>query len=470
MGNSAVPRFITPRSSPHTYGAAVAKLAAANGKPLMPWQRLAADLLGECDSDGRLLHRLGVVTVPRQAGKTTLMTPTTQHRALRRPQQRIWMTAQSGMMARELLLEQVDSLIGSPLASALRTTRASANTSVTVTANGSRIKAHPPTHDALHGVQSDLNVIDEGWAYSTDTADALMAAITPTQATRPDPQTLIVSTVGTADSLWFHGLIERGRLGQGVALIDYGVPEGTDPDDFDTIIAAHPAVGITQTPESIREARSSLSAAAYLRAYGNLATAAISPLWTTGTIDAVTGTDSIPEHARIGWGVAVDSGNRQSAVIVAAALVDDMAYGELIDLLPADAVPERIAQLVARHGGSVAVDAAGPSITIADQLARRVPVTGIDLRRMTAAVSSSAAMELIDRVDAGRIRVRAHPMLSAAMGSAATRRIGDRLIWARTNPAGVAVAASTAPVEALAAAMRAAADTRAPIPISVVFG
>ena len=247
---SAAPRFITPRTSPYTYGRRIGEMASAAGYPLMPWQQLAVDLVGECDRDGRLLHPVVVVTVQRQAGKTTALFPVMAHRAIRRPRQRIWYSAQTGQHAREQLLEMADSTAGSAIGPLLDVKRASANTSIEIPGLGSRIKAHPPTAGSMHSRQSDLSVVDEAWTFDIETAAALMAAIVPTQATRPDPQTLIVSTAGTADSVWFHGLIADGYAGR-IAIIDYGVPEGTSEDDLDTIVAHHPAIGHTQTREAL---------------------------------------------------------------------------------------------------------------------------------------------------------------------------------------------------------------------------
>lgn len=469
MPTPAEPRYLTPRTSEYTYGGAIAKLARANRKPLMPWQRQAADLLTECDYDGRLIHPLGVITVQRQSGKTTLLTPFSIQRALRRSGQRIWITAQSGQMARELLLEQVDALAGSPVYPLLKVTRANANTSITVPANGSRIKAHPPTHDSLHGVQGDLNMIDEGWVFDTDAADALMAAITPTQATRPDPQTIVASTVGTAESVWFHSLVQRGRNGE-FPLIDYGVPPGTDPDDIDTIVRHHPAVGFTQSRESILAARSTLTAAGYLRAYGNLETTRVSPLWSVSVLDRITDPTPMPDTARVAFGLAVDTATPSSAVIVAAGIDPaGVAFGELVEFLPTAEAPARALDLARRHAGAVGVDVTGPSLPAADALTRLAHTSPATVARYNGIESSSAAMELVERVDSDRVRVLPHPLMRAALESAATRPIGDRIVWARAVADGAAAAASIAPVDALGCAIRAALNARAPVAPAVHF-
>src|SRR6266508_5204234 len=74
MGRSrpCPPLYATPRDPTRkTLGGAVAKVAKALGTPLMPWQRLVADVAMEVDPrTGRLVYGEVVVTTPRQQGKT----------------------------------------------------------------------------------------------------------------------------------------------------------------------------------------------------------------------------------------------------------------------------------------------------------------------------------------------------------------------------------------------------------------
>jgi hypothetical protein len=108
------------------------------------------------------------------------------------------------------------------------------------------LRPHPPTRDSLHGEQGDHNDIDEAWSYDELQGDDVMQAIRPTHATRPGAQTWVYSTRGDRSSTWFHGLIEQGYAGlPGVALFDFGIPDGADPTDIDVIERHHPAVGFT---------------------------------------------------------------------------------------------------------------------------------------------------------------------------------------------------------------------------------
>jgi phage terminase large subunit-like protein len=73
----------------------------------MGWQQMVADVLLELLPGTRIpAYREGVVTVPRQQGKTTLILCLAVQRALRWPgQPRIAYSAQTGSDARRKLLD-----------------------------------------------------------------------------------------------------------------------------------------------------------------------------------------------------------------------------------------------------------------------------------------------------------------------------------------------------------------------------
>jgi hypothetical protein len=65
------------------------------------------------------------------------------------------------------------------------------------------------------------------------------------------------STRGDRSSVWFHGLIEQGYAGlPGVALFDFGIPDGSDPTDLDVIAAHHPRSATRSSASSSRPSRS----------------------------------------------------------------------------------------------------------------------------------------------------------------------------------------------------------------------
>ena len=95
---SPLPSWATPRSPERpTYGPAVAALAEVMGRPLMPWQKVVADVSLEVDPLTRPPARArATVTVPRQSGKTVLYAVVGNHRALTVRFGRVWYTMQTG--------------------------------------------------------------------------------------------------------------------------------------------------------------------------------------------------------------------------------------------------------------------------------------------------------------------------------------------------------------------------------------
>ena len=450
----ATPRFLTPRTSSYSYGPKIARVSTILGRPFMSWQHEAAGLIGECDYDGRLLHPLVVITVQRQAGKTALMSSVMLHRCTMRTQARVWYTAQTGIKAREQMWEMMDALDLSPLGAVTKSKRGAGDTSIELPALASRIRAHPPTPDSLHGNQSDLNVIDEGWFFDEALAHGLMGAITPTQATRANAQTIIISTAGTASSTWFHDLVERGRDGE-FPLIDYGVGPEVDPDDFDAIAAAHPAIGATQDAAILPAARAQLSAGEFIRAYGNRRTQAYERLIPAEVLELATTTADLPAGDPV-FGAAV-SFDRDDAVIVACvADADGLPCLEVVDRYDdPEPLAGRLAALTDRHGGHVAVAAAGPAASTAEAAER----LGATVTLVNDADLSASTTDLLDRIRRPGVdptaqpgvQLRAHPAFTAAFDAVTLRTSGDRVHWSRRGSAGsiAAIEAATLAVRAL---------------------
>lgn len=452
------PRFATARDPRYrTFGGAVAKASAAMGQPLMPWQRQVADVLGEVDSRGRFVHPLVVISVPRQSGKTTLVLANGVHRCLSRHNGRVWHTAQTGQEARDQWLEMTQRLQRSPLASLVTVKRGKGDEHATFV-TGSTLRPHPPTIDALHGKQGDLNDIDEGWVFSDIEGANLLQAIVPTQATRPGAQTVILSTMGTAASTWFHGLSDRGRDGDpGVCYFEWSIPDDADPLDLEAVAAAHPAYGHTIDMDALKRARDQLGdkPGEFARAYGNRRSGAGERLISVEVWNDAQTDDPIPADKRPAFGgaVAID---RSEVAIVAAALDDGgVPVVELVEHRPGTSwAAPRLANMAAKHRNhGVAVDRAGPSVTLADQLA----LLGVDLLPIGTREVAAAAANLLDRLRDGRIRFRRDPAFSAAADIATTRPLlGDAFALSRR------AAGSIASLEAAALAVYALDHQPAP--------
>jgi hypothetical protein len=355
-------RYLTPRDpSRKSMGPAVGRVGRALGTPLMPWQQYVADVGGEVDERGRFVYSLLIVTVPRQSGKTTLMLAQSVQRCLMADRRKTWHTAQTGQAARKKWRELADAITDSPLRELVATTRRAAGSEAIVFTNGSELRPHPPTRDGLHGEQGDHNDIDEAWAYDESQGDDVMQAIRPTHATRPGAQTWVYSTRGDRSSTWFHGLIESGYAAlDGVALFDFGIPDGADPMDLDVIERHHPAIGYTIEREFLEAERAGMAdkPGEYARAYGNRATGAAERVIPAAAWIAAQTPDPLPA-GRPAYGIAVAADGSASTLVAAVADHTGRPVVEVIDHRPGRSwLVDRVREL-RDAGQGVAVDRPG---------------------------------------------------------------------------------------------------------------
>lgn len=431
---NAIPRFHTKRDPRYrSVGPKIAKASMALGKRPMPWQRRAIDVIGEVDDHGRLRYHTVIITVPRQSGKTTISLGTSFHRALWIPGAKIWFTAQTGQAARERFLDELGRPAARRFPSLVKLNRGAGDTRLTIPATGSQVRPHPPTEEYLHGEQSDLNLIDEPWALTEDEASALMQAIVPTQATRPNAQMIMLSTAGTASSTWWHRQVDEARAGKpGVAIIDYGIPLDHDPSDLEETIRRHPAVGHTIGRETIEAAYHTLSPAEFARGYGNIPTIGIAELFDEELIAAVVDDTPIPDDAKVSIALAVGRDLEESA-LAAAGLDGNTPVAEVIECRPGTGwiVDEAVAIATAQKL-PIILDRVGPAADIADQLEQR----GIEVIAPRPREISNGVGQFISRLRNGEMRIRTDEGLLAELRGVKTRDMGDAgVMWARKKSA-----------------------------------
>lgn len=443
------PRFATARDpGRRTVGGAVARIAGALGRPLMPWQQHVADVGGEVDDAGRFAYPLVIVTVQRQSGKTTLDLAQSVQRCLQGPKRKVWHTAQTGQDARKKWGELAEDIMASPLRSAIagRPRRTNGAESLEFI-NGSKLRPHPPTRDSLHGEQSDTNNIDEAWSFDEIQGGDLFQAITPTQATRPGAQTWIYSTRGDRSSVWFHGLLDRAYAGEpGIALFDWSIPDDADPSDLQVIAEHHPAFGHTIDMQSLERAQATLAPGEFARAFGNRATGAgerVIPLeaWSAAQTEA-----TVPA-GRAAYGLAVSRDGTAGALVAAVTDAAGVPWVEVLEHRPGRSWLVDVAVRLRDAGQGIAVDRRGPAAPVADQL----ELAGVDLLPLQGPDYAAGCQDIFDRIThtvpdeadpevmvaRPRIRIRSHEALDIAADIAGRRLLGDGAwVWSRTRSAG----------------------------------
>lgn len=501
----APPRYATPRTpGRRSFGAAIAAVAEALGKPLQAWQRHVADVATELvpDPAGSIVvagerhswaYRTVVVHVQRQAGKTTLLGPVNLHRCVLCPGGKTWLTAQSRQDARDTWLDVADVVARSPLADLIGVRRSNGSEALQLHATGSTFRVFAPAEDALHGKANQAVSVDELWAFDAVTGMALEQAIKPTFATTGG-QLWLTSTAGTAASTWLRGYVERGRaavaggLTTGIAYFEWSLaPEPaaectelltrfrqaeTVGDDelllldrvADLVMSAHPGEYVRR--DAIVDAARDMAPGEFLRAYGNV--------WT------LTADRTIPDHewaaireprdepvskpepgaVALSFAVAID---RSRAAIGAGWQPPELLAVDAVDIV--DSRPgvrwlaDRVEQLARQlRVEEVAYDGSGPNLDVAAELARR----GVKLRKLTSSENQAACAGFLQAVHDRTMRHRGHADLDAAVAVAARRELGDGWAWSRRGSAG-----SIAELEAVTVA-RYASHTRPAAPAAPV--
>lgn len=429
------PRWSTPRNlSRKTYGHEAAKIAERLGTPHMPWQRTVADVALEINSDtGMLQYRTIVITVPRQSGKTTLLLSLMVHRALGfGVRQSIVYTAQTQKAARKKWEEEhVHALNTSPF-KGLYKVRYGMGTEQITWSNGSRHSLTAPTEKAGHGETIDQATIDEAFAQEDN---RLEQALRPAMITRAQPQLYVVSTAGTARSLYLKGKVDNGRsrldaglLDGSTAYFEWSAPNDADPEDPATWMACMPALGHTISIDAIRSDYEDMALAEFRRAYLNQWSDEIPELWLVISEQdwlAVEDLESIiPEQNKLAFGLDFTP-ERSFGTIVAAGLNEDSKLHleitssettDLFDHRPGTAwmIPRMVELHKRWNPCAVVIQANSPAGSLIPELEAR----GITVVTPNAAEYAGACGSLFDRVYANQIvHVGQHPFLVALAGA-----------------------------------------------------
>lgn len=454
------------RPERRTLGGQVAQIAELLGQPLMPWQRLVADVGLELDENGLPAYREVWFSVMRQSGKTTLALPWEIHRCVAPywdGPQRVVYTAQTGKDARKKLIDdQVPIIKASPLRKLItpagggRVRLAAGDVGVNF-GTGSRIDLLGSTEASGHGSTIHLGVMDEAWK---DVDDRREQALQPAMLTNPSAQILGYSTMGTDESVYLNRKVEVGReatiedRGTGIAYFEWSVPEDEDLDDPEVWWRYMPALGRTIREEEVAHARQSMTDGEFRRALANQRTASAERTIPADVWDSVQDPSAEPS-GDLTWGVDVlrnIDGHDDSGSVA--------AYGEgkgaVIDCRPGTGwIVERVAGLHSRRGGRAVVDGGGPAASVADELEE----AGVPVVRLAGGRVASACGRFYDDLADGKIRVRPSKELDDAVMGVFKKPVGDRFVWSR-----VASTSDVTPLMALTLARSGGLPENAPTP------
>lgn len=446
------PRWATPRRRDRpTYGGQVAKIGRAFGQPLMPWQRHVADVALEVDpATGHLAYGLVVVTVQRQAGKTSLLRPVLLRPVLTRVDGAAWHTAQRLNNARRTWLKTARAVERSPLAGAFTVRRTNGSETISFGPTGGELRPFAPLEESLHGETTHVVAVDEGWVFSAEQGEMLVQAIGPTQITVPDAQIWITSTAGTARSEWLRSLVDAARAAlqvgddPGCAFFDWGVPDGADLSDLQVYADHHPAYGHTIGMSSLVKARKEMpNLAAFSRAYGNRWTDAaefiIDPvLWERGrTVEPL-------QRSPLALAVEVSTDGDRTVIAAGGLLAGGQAAAEIAEIRPGTAgAAARLVELAERFSAvAVVVDPHSPARGIHRELTEpsRRRRRGLALKVIDAGDYCEAWSTFCEGLDDGTVMHRSHAELDKACEVAGTRTVREQQVLARPGAAELAAA------------------------------
>lgn len=443
----AAPLFATPRTPElESDGPRIRLVAEAMGTPLLSHQSYTAEVGTERLPDGRYRYPVVVWSVPRQSGKTTGIRAVGVDRGLSRDDCGVFYTAQTGKDARERWQDAVKAVKRSPLAP-LATFRSAAGAERIVWPNGSTFRAFAPLPTALHGYTPPLVMLDEAFAHDEQLGDDLMGAIGPAQVTIPHRQLWIVSTAGTARSVFLRRWIDAGLAGDpGVALFLWGCPDGVDVYDSSRWADWHPGMEPLPdgrqlvTVDALAQEAARLPRSEFERAYGNRWTRTRSYLITAESWDALdhrqlyAGAEQAPPAAGTevvyGWDVMPD---RSCAALTAAWRAGGRVQWRVVRTGEGMAwLPETIGQLHRSGWRRFAYPGDGPAREVVPEL----DLPGLKLTEVTGreyADSWGMLLELIAR------RTMAHDgtdQLATAAANVATRPTLDAAAPSRRASAG----------------------------------
>jgi hypothetical protein len=460
------PRWATPRSLHRpTYGGQLARIARDMRFPLMPWQGYIHDVANEVDPvTGWWAYDEVVITVPRQAGKTTLKFPLYLHRLKTTPAGELWMTAQNGKKAVKRWTKATDAMLAIPeLNPQLKRWISNAHERMQWKANGALLVPFAPDDENMHGESPDLVDVDEWWAFDAVAAEALAASYEPGFLTR-NAQAWKTSTMGTEASAGLNADVKKGRAAvemdkrSGIAYFEWsvedepgGIPiaELTDDELIEACLAIHPAVGYhpyapaekmrhhIRTQLKRNEEDGGLTRKEYIRAYGNRLQSSTGgwvvisqPQWV-----AAMSSHAIPPQVQVGMGFEVDPDGRDAAIAVAWRGPDGRAVGEVLKVqngsgwLAAD-----VKALDGRWKPvQIAVQNAGPARHVASALING----GMDVLQMSQMDFSAACGQVYAEITAPHPKLLhiGQAVLNSAVEHVTKRRTGPTGSWAwRIDP------------------------------------
>jgi len=433
---SPVPRVATPPLrdlTPETsLGFDLIDFARNIGYPLLPWQETAAIRALELLPDGSLRHRVVIIVVGRQSGKTTLMKIWALWALYRRDMKMVLGVAQSLDIAREAWQGAVDIVAERRGQLPVGKVRFANGEQTLTLQNGARYRIAATTRSAGRGLSVDLLIADE---LAMQRSEAAWAALLPTVTARANGQVIAISSGGDEESVVLNTQRTRALAGGDDApcLLEWSAEDGCDLDDTAAWCQAIPGIGHTTDERSLRALMGALSPDAIRREYFGQYAETGGGLDAQGWVAGLDAQGSLAGHVgSLTVGIDVSQDGQHVALVAATALpdgkvrVEPLASWESTREARSD-LPALLEQIKPVGLAWYPSGPAGALAPLLQSLPYAKPITGGDV--------TAACMGFADMVRAGAVLHNGHPRLDTQVAGADILPQGDAYRFTRRGGA-----------------------------------
>lgn len=382
----AVPAFLSPW--PDDTDISESELGAKwLGLPLFPQGVQIASVMSAREPSSlskagwRPVYRTVVVEAARRSTKTTAVLATLLGRCLTRPGHMVASTAQTGVKAREKMLEVQGALraAGFEREGLGKCLQGMGDTRIDF-GNGSMWRSVPPDPGAFRSAAYDDVLVDESGELEPEKAQLLLAGILPTLDTRPTAQIIVAGTPGEirAGLLWTR--LEQLRAGRPrVGGVVYEAPDRSvflDPEtgepNWELLARTHPGIGTLTDAQTIVDSLADMGLELWQREYlclwprGASTSALDVEAWDACAAEALP-----PRPERVGVAWEIDPDGRRAAVVAAWRDADDLAHLEVLACEPgSDWLPRVVRAAEDKHRVTSVYDPIGQNLEAAERMRR----------------------------------------------------------------------------------------------------
>lgn len=410
-------------------------LSSAYGLTPDEWQFAVLEGWLGVRSDGRWAASRCGLAVPRQNGKNGVLEIVELFKMVQLGR-RVLHTAHEVKTARKAFVRLASFFENErkfpELAALVKEIRKTNGQEAIVLTNGGSCEFVARSKGSGRGFTVDDLVLDEAQELSDDA----LAALLPTISSAPskNPQLTMTGTPpgpNMVGEVWTR-MRSEGAAGKAPRLcwFEWSVDAPVILDDRDSWAAANPALGIRLDLETVADERDAMDDETFARErLGMWADQLNLSVFGAGNWErSVDRASRIKSH--FNFAVDVSKDRSRTAIGVAGMRADGRVHGEFIEESGTAGAADRLAGLVAKWGGTVALDPSSPAGSLIPALAER----GIEPRLLSGREVGQACALHYDAVTGDRFRHLGQPALDEAVAGTSRKGLGDEAYrWSRKD-------------------------------------